>query len=111
MSAGRPGAISPAWSAILRCSAATTVAAWMASSGVMPACTRSANSWALSPCAETPESVPKAIRTPPSCARRAMSSIFGPASSAFAVWAGVKKLVGLAATRATKSPASRVGTR
>ena len=65
--------------------AAHTVAACTASSGVIPARTRRANSWALSPCAETPVSVPKAIRTPPACARRAMSSILGPASSAFAV--------------------------
>ena len=46
-------------------SAAPTVAAWTASSGVRPARTSSANSWALSPWAETPLSVPKAIRTPP----------------------------------------------
>ena len=75
----------------------------MACSGVMPASTSRANSCALSPWAETPVSVPKAIFTPAACAADHVRH-FGPTSRAFAVCAGVQEAVGFGQLR---QPTSR----
>ena len=64
-------------------SAALTVAALIASAGLIPTLTIRANSLPLSPCAETPVSVPKAIFTPLAMARLWLSIAALAATSAF----------------------------
>ncbi len=63
--------------------AATIVADWIACMGDMPPSTMSSNSRALSPCSDTPESVPKAIFTPAATARANVAWICGPIFAAF----------------------------
>ena len=64
MSASLPGAIVPIRADRPSSSAASTVAERIASAGLIPFLTISANSSALRPCGLTPVSVPKAILTP-----------------------------------------------